>query len=144
MTNLIMPENYEEFISLTLRTRNSKRPSRMLARNRKHKWLPLCLAKFLRTIRIMGVVHPMISNQNMRVFCKPVNPQDYVWEIQYRITMKTILQERETIHYSTTIWYTNLFLCPKRHENSCSKGSSGQGMGKIGEIVGMEPDESQK
>ena len=27
--------------------------------------------------------------------------------------MKTILQERETIHYSITIWYTNLFLCLK-------------------------------
>ena len=28
--NSIMPEDYEEFISLTLRTRNSKKPSRML------------------------------------------------------------------------------------------------------------------
>ena len=30
------------------------------------------------------------------------------------------------------------------YENSCSKGSSGQGMGKIGENFGVEPDESQK
>ena len=30
------------------------------------------------------------------------------------------------------------------HENSRSKGSSGQGMGKIGENSGVEPDESQK
>ena len=36
--NSIMHENYEEFISLTLRTRNSRRPSRMLARNWKHQW----------------------------------------------------------------------------------------------------------
>ena len=43
--NSIMHENYKEFISLTLRTRNSKRPSRMLARNWKHQWLPLCLAR---------------------------------------------------------------------------------------------------
>ena len=35
--NSIMPENYEEFISLTLRKRNSKKPSRMLARNWKHQ-----------------------------------------------------------------------------------------------------------
>ena len=34
--NSIMHENYEEFISLTLRTWNSKRPSRMLARNWRH------------------------------------------------------------------------------------------------------------
>ena len=37
---LIMLENYEEFISLTLRTRNLRRPSRMLARN----WKPLAPA----------------------------------------------------------------------------------------------------
>ena len=30
--NSIIPQNYEEFISLTMRTRNSKRPSRMLAK----------------------------------------------------------------------------------------------------------------
>ena len=29
------------------------------------------------------------------------------------IIMKTILQEKETIHYSITIWFTNLFLCLK-------------------------------
>ena len=31
----------------------------------------------------------------------------------YQIIMKTILQEKETIHYSITIWSTNLFLCLK-------------------------------
>ena len=30
------------------------------------------------------------------------------------------------------------------HENSRSKSSGGQGMGKIGENFGVEPDESQK
>ena len=39
--------------------------------------------------------------------------QDYVWKTLYRIIMKTILQEKETIHYSTAIWFTNLFLCLK-------------------------------
>ena len=40
-----MPEDYEEFISVTLRTRYLKKPFRMLARNWKHQWLPLCLAR---------------------------------------------------------------------------------------------------
>ena len=31
----------------------------------------------------------------------------------YRIIMKTIWQEKERIHYSTAIWFTNLFLCLK-------------------------------
>ena len=38
-----MLEDYEEFISLTLRTRSSKKPKGMLERNWKHQWLPLCL-----------------------------------------------------------------------------------------------------
>ena len=55
----------------------------------------------------------MISNQNLRVSCKPVNPQDCAWKNLYRITMKTILQEEGTIHCNIIIWYTNLFLCLK-------------------------------
>ena len=42
-----------------------------------------------------------------------MNPQECVWEIRYRMIMKTILQEKVKIHYSTTIWLTNLFLCFK-------------------------------
>ena len=49
---------------------------------------------------------------NLRVFWKPVNLQDCVWENHYRIIMKTTLQEEETIHY-IIIWFTNLFLCLK-------------------------------
>ena len=50
----ITHENCEGSISSTLRTRNLRRPSRMLARNWKHRWLPLCLAKLERTIRIVA------------------------------------------------------------------------------------------
>ena len=39
-------ENCEGSISFTRRIRNSKKPSRMLVRNWKHQWLPLCFAKF--------------------------------------------------------------------------------------------------
>ena len=64
-----------------------------------------------------------------------MNPQECVWEIRYRIIMKTILQEKQKIHYSTTTWYTNLFLCLKLLKNSSSKSSSGQGMGKLEKIA---------
>ena len=52
-------------------------------------------------------------NKTCGVFWKLVNPQECVWEIRYRIITKTILQEKETIHCSITIWFTNLFLCCK-------------------------------
>ena len=116
--NSIMPENHEELISLTLITRKSKKPSRMLERNWKHQWLLLCFARQPRN------VNPMRSNQNLRVFWKPVNAQDCVWENLYRIIMRTMLQEKETIHYSIIIWYTG-FSKTSSHEDSRSKSSSG-------------------
>ena len=48
--------NCEGSISLTLRTRSSKKPSRMRVRSWKHQSLLLCLVKLLR--KIVGVVHP--------------------------------------------------------------------------------------
>ena len=74
MKNSIMLEDFDEFVSLTLRTRNSKKPLRMLARNWKHRWLPLCLARHVSMER--PVVRLMISNQNLRVSWKPVNPPE--------------------------------------------------------------------
>ena len=107
-----MLEDYEEFISLTLRTRNSKNPLGMLERNWKHQWLPLCFARHARRARKgRSVARLMISNQNLRVSWKAVNPQDCVWKNLYRIIMRTILQENGTSRCNITIWYTNLFLC---------------------------------
>ena len=137
-------ENFEEFISLTLRTRHLWRPSRMLGRNWKHQWLQLRLARKARTIRIWWlVVNPMRPNQNLRAFWKPVNLQDCVWENLYRIIMKTILQEKETIHGSITIWYTHLFLCPKPWTFLQERQQWIRNR-KIGENFGVEPGESQK
>ena len=92
---LIMQEDYEEFISLTLRTRNSKSPLRMLARNWKNQWLPLCVARQARNVsKGRFVARPMSSSQNLRVSWKPVNPQDCVWNNLYRIIMRTRFQEK--------------------------------------------------
>ena len=51
--------------------------------------------------------------KNLRVFWKLMNTKECVWENLYRTIMKTILQEKETIHYTTPIWFTNLFPCLK-------------------------------
>ena len=74
---------------------------------------PAMPCKKKRTIIVLGMVHLIKSNQNLRVFWKLVNPQDCVWENHYRLIMKTILQEKDTSHYSIIIWCTNLFLCLK-------------------------------
>ena len=49
------------------------------------------------------MVNPKRSNKNLGVFCKPVNPQDCVWENHYRLIMKTILQgkgDNSVQHYN--------------------------------------------
>ena len=49
--------------------------------------------------------------QDLSVFWKLMNLQDCVWEIQYQIIMKTILQESKSIYCNITLWFTNLFPC---------------------------------
>ena len=141
--NSMMPENYEEFFSLTLRTRNSKRPLRMLARNWKRQWLPLCFARKTRTVSMVRpVVNPMKSNQNLRVFWKPVNPQDCVWENLYRIIIKTILQEKETVHCNTTVWYT-YFPMPQAMKIPAAKAAVDKECEKLEKIPAWD-NKSQK
>ena len=53
------------------------------------------------------------KRQNLRVFWKLINPPECVWETLHHQITKTILQEKVKIHYSTTTWFTNLFLCLK-------------------------------
>ena len=102
--------NCEESFSSTRRIRNSKKPSRTRVRSWKHQWLLLCPVKLP---KIVGVVHPTKFRQNLCVFWKLMNLQDCVREIRYRIIIKTIMREKKKIHYSTTIWFINLFLCLK-------------------------------
>ena len=118
----IMQEDYGESISLTLRTTSSKKPLRMPERNWKHQWLTLCFAKHATKVRKRRpVARLMISSLSWHVSWKPVNPQECVWEKLYRNIMRTISKEKETIHYSITIWYTNLFLCLKQWRNPQQK-----------------------
>ena len=121
----IMLDDFEEFISLTMRTRSSKKPLGMLERNWKHQWLPLCLARHARKVRNgRPVARLMISSHNLRVSWKPVNPQDCVWKNLYRITMRSILQEKGQF-----LQHLNLVLkcipMPQAMKIPAAKGSSG-------------------
>ena len=87
-----------------------KEPSRTRVRSWKHQCLLLCRVK---SRKIVGVMDPKKLKQKLRVFWKLMNQRDCVWKIRCRIVIKTMLQEKEKIHYSTTIWVTNLFLCLK-------------------------------
>ena len=63
-----------------------------------------------------------------------MNLQDCVWEIHYQIIMKTILQEKEIIHYSITIWVHKFLPMPQAMKIPGSKSSVwDKELGKIGE-----------
>ena len=63
-----------------------------------------------------------------------MNPQECVWEIRYRIIMKTTLQEKVKIHYSTTIWFTSLFLCLKAMKIPAAKAAVDEEWEKLEKI----------
>ena len=73
-----------------------------------------------------------------------MNPKDCLWENLYQIIMKTILQEKETIHYSITIWFTNFIPMPQAIKIPAAKAAADKEWEKFGEIFGVEPDKSQK
>ena len=72
---------------------------KMQGENWKHQWLQLCLARLARKAS-MGKPEArlMISSLSLHVSWKPVNPQECVWKNLYQNIMRTISQEKETIH----------------------------------------------
>ena len=115
-----MLEDYEEFISLALRTRSSKKPLGMLEKW-KNQWLPPCLASHARkAILVRPVARLTISSQNLRVSWKPVNPQECVWKNLYRNIMRTILQEKG--QFTATLQFgTQIYSFASSNENTRSK-----------------------
>ena len=67
-----------------------------------------------KTSILRPVARLVISGQNLRVSWKPVNPPERVWKNLYRVIVRTISQLKETLNYSITTWYPNLFLCTKQ------------------------------
>ena len=85
---------------------------------------PAMLCKTCKKVRKgRPVARLMISRQNLRVSWNQVNPQECVWRNLYQIIMRTILQERETIHSNITIWYT-IFPMPQAMKIPAAKAAA--------------------
>ena len=87
-----MPEDNEEFISLTLRTGEFKETIKNARKKIGNTNGSRFVCKIMKKNCRNGASKK--SNQNLRVFWKPVNPQECVWKILYRNIMRTILQEK--------------------------------------------------
>ena len=108
----------------------------------KQQWLLVYPAKLLRAIRIVRVVHPMKSKQNLRVFWKLVNLQDCVWENHCRIVMKTILQEKENNSLQHQNLVHKFIPMPQAMKIPAAKAAV-DGEWEKWEKTSVEPDESQ-
>ena len=138
-----MLENYEESISLTLRTRSSRKPLRMLTRHWKHQWLPLCLARHARKTS-MGRPGSKTNYFKSKFACI----LEWIQKNAYGRT--TTKHHEDHIAGKGTISLQHYNLVHKfipyasSHEDTRSKSSSGQRMGETGKDSGVEPDKSQK
>ena len=107
-------------------------PYRTRVRSWKHQWLLLCRWKIMGDCGSGG--SNKIKKQNFAVFWKLMNPQECVWEIRYRIIIKTILQEK--VKFIRALQFgLQIYSCASSYENSCSESSGGQGMGKLEKIL---------
>ena len=92
------------------RTRNLKKPSRTRVRSWKHQWLLPCPVKLR---EIVGMVHPTKSRQKLACILEDDESKRLRMGESSPNHHEDILQEKETIHYSIAICFTNLFLCLK-------------------------------
>ena len=65
------------------------------------------------------------KDKNTHATLKPTDLRTSVWKEPYTKIMKCILQGKESIHYSTTIRFTSLFLCLKECKIPDAKAAVG-------------------
>ena len=95
---------------------------------RKNLETPIAPSMFCKTCKKTSMRRPvarlMISSLNLHVSWKPVNPQECVWKNLYRNVMRTMLQERETVHCSIRFG-SQIYSFGSSNKDTRSKSSSG-------------------
>ena len=126
-----MQEDYEESISLTLRTWSSRKSSKMQGENWKHQWLQLCLARHARKNKHWETRGK--TNEIKSKFACILEASEST-----RMRMEESLPNYHEDHIAgrgpftaTSQFGTQIYSYASSYENSCSKSSGGQGMGKL-------------
>ena len=136
-------ENCEGSISLTRKTRNSRRLLRMLVRNWKHRLLLLCNAKSWRAIRIVGVAHPTKSKTKLACILEASEST----RLRMGETLPTHHEDHIAGRGNNSLQHYNLVhkFIPTLQAMKilASKAAVDKEWEKL-EKIGVEPDESQK
>ena len=114
-------ENCEGSVSLTLRTRNLKKPFKNARKKLETSVAPAMPCKFFKKTCESGASNKIKT----RLACILEGDESRRLRMgeSLQIIIKTILQEKEPIHCSITIWFTNLFLCTKTMKNPAAKAA---------------------
>ena len=110
----IMLEDYEEFISLTLRTKSSRKPLRMQEENWKYQWLQPCLARHAgKTSMVRPIARLMMFKSKCACILEASESKKMRMEgslPKYHEDHIAGKGDNSLQHY---IWFINLFLCLK-------------------------------
>ena len=137
--NSIMQEDYEESISLTLRTRSSKKPSRILARNWKHMPCKTSKSKNGETrsttsdfkSKFACILEASESTRLRMGESLPIHHEDHIAG-----RGDNSLQHDNLVHKFSPM--------PQAMKIPAAKAAVDKEWEKLGENSGVEPDKSQK
>ena len=121
--NSTMLEDWQEFTSLILMIKITKKLSKMRGENWKDPWHQLCLPTgwFTLASRKWLQSRKLLSRDSQKRFMvvrwNLMNPQDNEWNLLYLHNMKTSSQAEDRTRWHITMWHTSLF------DEKC-KGSS--------------------
>ena len=141
----IMLEDYEEFISLTLRTRSSRKPLRMQEENWKHQWLQPCFVRLARKAS-MGkpVARLMISSLSLHVSWKSVESTRMRMEEslpKYHEDHIAGKRDKSLQHYNLVHKYIPM---PQAMKIPAAKAAVDKRMGETWKDSGVGQNKSQK
>ena len=110
-----MPEDYEESISLTLRTMEFKETIRNARKKLETPMAPAMPCKTFKKSK-NGETRSKTNDFKSKFACilEASESKRIRMEESLPNFLRTTSQENGTIHYNITLWYTNLFLCLKQ------------------------------
>ena len=112
----------------------------------KHQWLQPCLARQARTVSMRRpVARLMISSLNFHVSWTPRIHKDAYGRIStlYRNIMRTILQEKETIHCNITIMVHKFIPMPQAMKIPAAKAAVDKEWEKLEKILAWDTNKRQ-
>ena len=114
--NTTILEDWQEFTSLILMTKITKKLSKMWGENWKDLFCKMVHTGITKVAAKQEIASQKIPKRFMVEKWNLMNAQGHEWNLLDSQYMKIALQAKVSPRWPVTIWFTNLFLCLKRWE----------------------------